>query len=67
MIAGLEEVDRAVEMAIVVQDRHGVRTSRGNSQLDRTGAAIMAWGMGADSREECDRPLITGPVSLSDK
>lgn len=48
MIAALEEVDRAVEVAIVVQDRHGARTS-GGSQLDRTGAAIMVRGVGADS------------------
>lgn len=46
MSAGLEDMDRAVGMAIAVQDRRGVRTSGGSSQLDTTGAVIMVLGGG---------------------
>lgn len=70
-------------MAIAGQDGPGEGTSGGSSQLGRTGAAIMIRGVCGQTpqsawvftdtedlekgNEGCDRPLVTGPISSSEK
>lgn len=53
MSAWLEDVDKAMRMAVAGQDKHGVRTSRGGRQLDRTGTAIMVWEDRPHSLHRC--------------